>query len=130
MAANLQALITRHCDTFRSNVASIRSLLPALRDNRPNRAQAAATAADLAHQLAGAGGSIGFRPVSVAAKALEDAIKPLLAVAPDTTRYAVLAERFAALETIVEGLTPEQSTLYNVDLSQLSHRAAWPAEHG
>jgi len=122
----IRRLIERHVVTFRENVASIGRDIRAMWYRDEASADAVRQARDLAHQMAGAGGSIGFRPVTVAARSLEERLRPIGVdePIPDIAGQAEIEALFAELERIVLGLTPEESTLYGADLTRYQRRSA------
>jgi hypothetical protein len=113
----LQALIERHCATLRVNTDLIGQYISDMATSGPAGEEARSQALDLTHQVAGAGGSIGFRPVSVAAKALEHALKDAGSLS-EARRDEVL-RRFAALREIVAAIRPEASSLHGLSFGSL-----------
>ena len=85
-----------------------------------HRAAALADAEGLAHQIKGAGGSIGFAQVSEAATMLDDQLKGLVAQGGDAAPEQMESVRalFLDLDQIAKGTTPESSTLYNANLTR------------
>ncbi len=73
-----------------------------------------------AHQIKGAGGSIGFGDVSRAATVLDDHLKSLVALGGDVTTSQIQTsiELIGALQGVARETTPESSTLFNADLSR------------
>ncbi|MCW5695312.1 MAG: Hpt domain-containing protein [Bauldia sp.] len=114
--ASLQALIERHCATLRANTELIGQLIGSMAG--PDGGTAARQALDLAHQVAGAGGSIGFRAVSTAARAVEQELKRAIQ-APAASSRAALIVRFQTLRETVAAVRPEESSLYKLDFARL-----------
>ena len=79
-------------------------------------------AESITHQMKGAAGSIGFSDLGNAAAALDETLKDLMkqsgAIAEDQLQPSLAL--FAVLQRIAGETTPESSTLYNADLSQLA----------
>lgn len=114
---SIEALIERHCATLRTNTNVIGQFIAAMDAPGPDGAEAARQALALTHQVAGGGGSIGFRAVSVAAKALEHQLKQRVRQ-PDSTTRAETRTRFEALRQTVAAITPQSSSLYGVDFTR------------
>lgn len=117
----LRALIARHCATIRHTVEAIGRSLEETADPWSSAGMAVARAEALAHQLKGSSGSVGFHGVSAAATALDDRLKVLCAA--DATVIASQMPRvralYEALQEEASSLTPQSSTLYNVELPAL-----------
>lgn len=110
----LRDVIERHCRSLRGNVQAMAAELNASWRGGPDRQEAMRVATDIAHRMAGAGGSIGFDAVSTAAGSLERELRPLIRRSEplseiERERILVL---FDELERIIIGLSPEQSSLY------------------
>jgi HPt (histidine-containing phosphotransfer) domain-containing protein len=91
-----------------------------LGDGAAHQAASVTAAEGLAHQIKGAGGSIGFAEISQAATVLDDQLKALVAQGGDASPEQMEAARalFLDLDRIARGTTPESSTLYNANLTR------------
>ena len=122
MQEQLRALIEQHCVTLRTTLREIENrILPNGDASAPGQADIE-RALDLAHQMKGSSGSIGFDEVSRRAGLFEDELKSLHAAnACDagTKLGRAAVERFDGLKSLVDGLAPEQSRLFDADLSRL-----------
>jgi HPt (histidine-containing phosphotransfer) domain-containing protein len=115
----LKELIARHCATLRTNVDLLSGFVARMNDPHNPSNQPGRDALHIAHQIAGAGGSIGFAEVSVLASDIEHALEPIVAV--NGTPSAAQTERIDALvgalrKTAAE-LRPEMSTLYGANIA-------------
>lgn len=118
MQSELRALIERHRETVAQKVTTLGRLLTRLDDPGANPLAAIGEARDLAHQVAGSSGSIGFVRLSAAAETLENRLKSLeaAAVRPDRTERERLFALFGELGRITERTAPRDSHLYGADL--------------
>jgi len=111
----LRELIARHCGSLRTNTDMLAGFIA--RMNAPDNisGQPARDALHIAHQIAGAGGSIGFAEMSVIASDIEHALQPIVAVngAPSPTQRALIDNLVRQLRDVAAGLTPESSTLFH-----------------
>ncbi|MGZ8415733.1 MAG: Hpt domain-containing protein [Methyloceanibacter sp.] len=116
----LRALVIRHCASLGERVGSLSALASSLADLADPAAQIAESRA-LAHQIAGASGSIGFDRLGELAAKLERK----LVEAQESTQPAKKAELAeiallcAELSRLAEGTKPEHSRLYDVDLGTI-----------
>jgi chemotaxis protein histidine kinase CheA len=136
MQEELRALIRKHCLTLKERVGVLGDMVAGV--GRADRGSNAMTreARELAHQITGASGSMGFRPVSAAAAALERYLESLLDrgqcgpahVQPAPTHNRELKRR-------ADASTPESSALYDADLTApgarpaLGRRPSVPSNH-
>lgn len=121
----LRALLERHCATVRQNVDSIGRMLREVSAPGIRPAAAVGRAEALAHQLKGSSGSVGFPEVSSAAKALDDQLKLLCAIGDDTAILSQMAgvhSLYDELKRQASAITPQSSTLYDIDLSAIARR--------
>lgn len=119
MEEQLQALIERHCVTIRKYVDTIGCHLSRIGEPDLPEAEALTEAENLAHQLKGSSGTIGFHEVSAAATALDDYLK-LLCVSNEAITEKMLAkllDLYGDLKNIAEKISPESSTLYPTAVS-------------
>jgi HPt (histidine-containing phosphotransfer) domain-containing protein len=74
----------------------------------------------LAHQIKGAGGSIGFAEISGLATVLDDYLKDMVKLGAEVTpgQMRPCLGLFEELQRTAAQTTPESSTLYNADLSR------------
>jgi HPt (histidine-containing phosphotransfer) domain-containing protein len=114
----LKNLIARHCETLRTNADLLAGFVAKMGDPDNGSGQAARDARHIAHQIAGAGGSIGFMEVSVLASDLERAIEPIVAVngVPSAAQSEKIEALLAGLRKAAAELRPEMSTLYGVNI--------------
>lgn len=118
----LRALVHRHHANFIEQIASVDHLLTARdEDGRASHANIV-EAQGITHQMKGTAGSMGFAHLSTAAAELDTSLKQLKALAgsvtPDQMQEA--SQFLSSLQKISSETTPEMSTLYNADLSQLA----------
>jgi HPt (histidine-containing phosphotransfer) domain-containing protein len=113
----LKELIARHCATLRTNADLLVGLVARMGDPDNTSNQPARDALHIAHQIAGAGGSIGFAEVSVLASDIEHALEPIVAVngTPSAAQTEKIDALVGKLRTIAAELRPEMSTLYRVN---------------
>jgi HPt (histidine-containing phosphotransfer) domain-containing protein len=107
-------LIARHGEVLRANVELLAGLIAQMGDPANVSGQPLRDALHIAHQIAGAGGSIGFAEMSVLASDIEHALEPIVAV--NGTPSPAQAERIGALmDELRKGaaeLHPEKSALH------------------
>jgi HPt (histidine-containing phosphotransfer) domain-containing protein len=115
----LRDLIVRHCETLRANADLLAALIAGMRDSPRTSGQLVRDALHIAHQIAGAGGSIGFGEISALASDIEHALEPI--VAANGTPTAAQQEKLDALlgefRKVAAELRPELSTLHGVDIA-------------
>jgi len=118
MESELRALIERHRTTLSRQVTALGRLLTRLDQPAANPLAVIGEARDLAHQLAGSSGSIGFAQVGAAAEALATRLKLLQAagVPPGADERRRLYALFDELDRIAEQTTPQDSRLYDAEL--------------
>jgi HPt (histidine-containing phosphotransfer) domain-containing protein len=119
MQDQLRALLRVHHGNLLHQIDRLGRMLARIDASDAGCAGAIAEAEGLAHQIKGAGGSIGFAEISRAATELDDRLKTLAALQGAVTADQVQAAlaHFAELERIAGQTTPESSTLYHADLS-------------
>ena len=118
----LRELVVRHCSSLRTNSELLAGFIAEMNEPGNVSGQPARDALHLAHQIAGAGGSIGFSDVSVIASDIEHALQPIVAVngIPSPVQRERIAGLVSQLRTFADALTPESSTLFRVDASALA----------
>ena len=116
----LRALVIRHCASLGERVGSLSALASSLADLADPAAQIAESRA-LAHQIAGASGSIGFdRLGELAAKLERKLVEAQESTQPaNKAELAEIALLCAELSRLAEGTKPEHSRLYDVDLGTI-----------
>lgn len=128
MQDQLRALIRKHCETVARRVQALGAELGRLSARGTDHAAVLRAARESAHQITGASGAMGFRAVSAAAQTLERYLEELAHAGPplpSAARQAVM-RLYADLQATAQAATPESSTLYNADLSQVIA----PLRHG
>jgi HPt (histidine-containing phosphotransfer) domain-containing protein len=117
MQEQLRALVVRHHANLFEQIAVISRLLDEQDEHgvgpRVEEAQG------ISHQLKGTAGSMGFPDVGTAACALDDSLKALKREGVTAARLRTSLDLLDALRRVADATTPEMSTLYNADLSQL-----------
>lgn len=110
----LDRLIEKHLGSLRAIVAAIRGLDVAIGHGGGEGREAAKKAFSLAHQIAGAAGSIGFAEVSLAGRALEQELRPLAEAdsGANPQQLASIHALIDRLEAVVLAQRPETSSLY------------------
>lgn len=120
MQDQLRALVRRHHGNLLKQIDKLGQVLASIDIPDADGAGLIAEAEGLAHQIKGAGGSIGFQDVSRGATVLDDYLKGLMElgarVAPDQIQQSLAL--FGDLQRIAQGTTPESSTLYGADLAR------------
>jgi HPt (histidine-containing phosphotransfer) domain-containing protein len=121
----LRDLIARHCETLRTNADLLAGFVARMSDADNGSGEAARDARHIAHQIAGAGGSIGFAAVSVLASDLERAIEPIVAVngTPSPAQQEKIGALLGELRKAAAELRPEMSTLYGVNVAAAAAEA-------
>ena len=118
----LRELIIRHCASLRANADLLAGFVARMSDPGNLSGQPARDALHMAHQIAGGGGSIGFREISVLASDIEHALEPIVAV--NGTASSAQSETIAALvrelQAATAALRPEMSTLYGVNVAAIA----------
>lgn len=120
MQDQLRDLVRTHHVNLLGQIDRLGEMLAGISAADAGCAQAIAEAEGLAHQIKGAGGSIGFADVSRDATILDDHLKSLVALGGDVTagQIQTSVELFGDLHRIAGETTPESSTLFNADLSR------------
>lgn len=120
----LRDLIVRHCGSLRTNSELLEGFISEMSEPGNISGQAARDALHLAHQIAGAGGSIGFSNVSVLASDIEHALQPIVAIngTPSPAQRERIDGLVRQLRAAAESLTPEASTLYRIDTAVFAER--------
>jgi HPt (histidine-containing phosphotransfer) domain-containing protein len=113
----LRELIARHCASLRTNAVLLVGFVAAMNEPDNVSSQAARDALHLAHQIAGASGSIGFGEVSALASDIEQALQPIVAVngMPSPAQGERINRLVLQLQAAAAALTPESSTLFDLD---------------
>ncbi|NJM33439.1 MAG: hypothetical protein HC850_00680 [Rhodomicrobium sp.] len=89
MQDKLNAIVEKHCETIKGNVAMLGQLLSELDRGCADPRGVVARAESLAHQLKGSGGTTGFKDISTAAGALDEHLKMLCRERPELIRFGV-----------------------------------------
>lgn len=118
----LRALLRRHHGTIVEQAEAVaRHFSEGLQDES-SMPQHVTCILEIAHQIKGSSGSMGFREVSTAAAALETQLKALRGAGS-----AVGREEMRAVEGLINDFkrlaseaVPERSALYNVDIAKLA----------
>jgi len=121
----LRALLTKHCRTINELVEKIAGLSAQLSDASGNPTTLVAEIREIAHQVKGSSGSIGFPDISVAAAELDSQLRHLIEAGNhlDSSDWQTSLFLISELQRLAKDATPERSSLYNVDISRLSpHR--------
>jgi HPt (histidine-containing phosphotransfer) domain-containing protein len=115
----LKELIARHCETLRTNADLLAGFVARMSDPDNPSGQPARDALHVAHQIAGAGGSIGFAEMSVLASDIEHALEPIVAVngTPSPAQTERIDALVGALRKAAAELRPEMSSLYGVNIA-------------
>jgi HPt (histidine-containing phosphotransfer) domain-containing protein len=115
-ASSFRQLIIRHCATLVERVDVLHGITSSFACAGGSKDQISEARA-VAHQIAGAGASIGFDRLSDLAAALERMLDEVLEAAQPASReqLAELAVLAADLEREARHMKPEHSRLYNLD---------------
>ncbi len=121
MQDQLRALIAKHCSWLSAQVADIATCMDNLKSGDSGGAADVRKAIELTHQISGTSGSMGFRAVSARALELEEHLLEIEKMNDfhDDARYARARSLLGLLRDAAGGATPENSSLYNVDLARL-----------
>ncbi len=119
--SSFRALVIRHCATLAERVDALHGITSSFAGTDDPAAQIGQARA-LAHQIAGAGGSIGFDRLSDLAAALEHKLDEVLEAAqpPSREQLAEIAVLCGDLERVAQQTKPEHSRLYNLDLAAVT----------
>nr|WP_321456576.1 Hpt domain-containing protein [uncultured Cohaesibacter sp.] len=122
MIDQLRALITRHCDTLKSELSDIENELYKISEDKGDHKELAKQASEMVHKIKGSSGSIGFQDVSSLSLSLELALKELIACPEPipASVYEKIGEDFIELADRIEALKPEQSSLFNAQIPGLT----------
>ena len=120
MQDQLRALVREHHGNLLKQIDRLGQVLSSINVPDAGCVDVIAEAKALAHQIKGAGGSIGFQDVSSSATLLDDYLKELVALGPQITPDQMQRSLalFGDLQRTAQGTTPESSTLYSADLSR------------
>jgi HPt (histidine-containing phosphotransfer) domain-containing protein len=116
----LRALVRQHHRTMRAQLDRIGQLLEEAAGNRAQCPALVGQAKSIAHQIKGSAGTIGFARISRAATNLDSSLKEILVreiAGPASLDRSLLF--FSDLKRVLESTSPEQSSIYNADLSRL-----------
>ncbi|WP_319529892.1 Hpt domain-containing protein [uncultured Cohaesibacter sp.] len=118
MIDQLRALITKHCATLGREMDEINLSLTKLQCAGDQCSLVAQEAAGKAHKVKGSSGTIGFKQISQSAADLELYLRQLgEQPGPLTNEQEKKIELlFGRLRILVEGATPEQSSLYDAQI--------------
>ena len=130
MQDQLRELIRKHCSTLTQRVGALGEVLQRLPDASEDFASVLHDGREIAHQITGASGSMGFRAISAAAQLLERYLEELGESGGVPPRPAIerVMRLFADLKSTADAATPEGSSLYDADLSHLSTAARAPRQ--
>ncbi len=117
MQEQLRALVVRHHANLLEQIAVVSRLLDEQDEHGVARPRIE-EAQGISHQLKGTAGSMGFPNVGAAATALDDSLKALKREGA-AARLRTSLDLLDTLRRVADATTPEMSTLYNADLSQL-----------
>jgi len=118
----LRALVHRHHANLAEQIASVDRLLTARDEEGHAPHDSIVEAQGITHQMKGTAGSMGFAALSTAAAELDTSLKQLKALdgAVTSDQMQEASQFLSSLQKIASETTPEMSTLYNADLSQLA----------
>ena len=118
----LRALLRKHCGTINELVDRMAGLSAQLSDASGDPTTLVAEIRDIAHQVKGSSGSIGFSGISEAAAQLHSQLQHLIQGGNhlESSDWQTSLSLISELQRLAKDATPERSTLYNVDLSRLS----------
>ena len=114
MMEELRALIIRHCETLKREMADVEGCMDRLVNDDEAHASALHQGIEMTHKIKGSSGSIGFANISSTAAALE---KCLYAVQDndDQAQLFEACQHFDTLKELVARVKPEESALYSVE---------------
>jgi len=116
----LRALLTKHCGTINELVDRMAGLSAQASDASGDPTALVAEIRDIAHQVKGSSGSIGFADISEAAAQLHRQLQQLIQGGThlESPDWQISLFLIIELQRLARDATPERSTLYNVDLSR------------
>jgi HPt (histidine-containing phosphotransfer) domain-containing protein len=123
MSAKLQSLIVAYCRSLPLDVQALAETLSPAAAGHEAIIDNLAAALQRVHRIKGAGGSLGFAAVSLAAARLEAdlrALDPAATAEGGIEIGGAVLESLAQLEELAAGVKPEGSSLYGIDLSQIA----------
>jgi HPt (histidine-containing phosphotransfer) domain-containing protein len=118
----LRALLTKHCGTINELVERMAGLSAQASDAAGDPARFVAEIREIAHQIKGSSGSIGFPDISVAAAQLDSQLRLLIQGGNhlESSDWQTSLLLISELQRLAKDAIPEGSTLYNVDLSTVT----------
>lgn len=128
MQDQLRELIRKHCATLAQRVQGLGEVIGNLTTEMKDADATLREGREIAHQITGASGSMGFPPVSAAAQTLERHLEAVMETGEPLTaaQVAQAGALFGELHNATQSAVPESSTIYNADLSQLRPGAGGP----
>lgn len=120
MQDQLRALITRHCTTIRDYVDHVGDNLAFLAAQEEDADASFHRALELAHQIKGTSGSIGFHELSRLAALFSEYLRTLYPVhgAEAVAQTGEVMKLFSEMSRLAHTLRPQDSSLYDADLSR------------
>ena len=117
----LRALIENYCATLARQMNEIAGHLDDMNGTGDTLASLSA-ALDPLHQITGLSGTMGYKPISDTAMELETFMRRFeeSEEAPTASDLAAISSMFEGLSQQAMAVEPENSTLYNADLSALA----------
>ena len=122
MGDELRRLIERHCRSLKKLADEVGLHLALIANGGAVRRAELDRVLDVAHQINGSSGSIGFIEISESAADLEDQLKMLSNLDPEHSADSLILAAMASFERLrrlVDNLTPQQSALFDIDLSRI-----------
>jgi HPt (histidine-containing phosphotransfer) domain-containing protein len=115
MQDQLNAIITKYCETIEPNVHVIGRLLGEAAQGISEPLTAIRQAEALTHQLKGSSGTAGFVEIAEAATALDNQLKKLCQNGASSEPGAIdtVSELYRSLEQLARIATPTSSSLYS-----------------
>lgn len=121
MQDQLRKLIEGHCTTIEEKARRLAALLESRCRAERFAEDSLKQALEIAHDIKGSSGSIGFDAICIAAAEVEHALKEISAAADGSEHIIEVSRRLMALMEAASCLRPQNSRLYNADLSAFMH---------
>lgn len=117
----LRSILTRHCASLPEDIESAAATFAEAVLRRESFNALTCKVIEIVHKINGSSGSLGFGRLSVAARQFEDALIESTAAEaePDEGKIRGLYGLLEEMKVIAGRTVPEDSSLYQLDISQL-----------
>ncbi|MDA7948185.1 MAG: Hpt domain-containing protein [Hyphomicrobiaceae bacterium] len=117
----LRAILARHCASLPDEVETAAATFAEAVLRRDSYNALTCKVIEIVHKINGSSGSLGFGPLSTAARDFEDALIESRAAEtePDEKQIRSLYGLLEEMKVVAGRTVPEDSTLYQLDIAQL-----------